>query len=260
MGTRRQILDLKGVHKTYKLRSGAQVKAVAGVDLTIWQGETVALVGESGSGKSTLGRMALLLEQPDEGAVFFDESDVGPADQNRWKTMRREIQPIFQDSSASFNPRRNVRQILTQALKYSGQGNKVTDSYLVELLEGVKLKPGASFLDRRPSEMSGGQRQRLNICRAFATQPRLIVADEPLSGADVSTRGHILNIFLDLQSGSNLSTLFITHDLTIAQSFADRVYVMHKGHIVESGTANDVIGNPSHAYTKMLKEAVPALV
>ena len=232
----------------------APVIEIAG--LTVNAGEIVALVGESGSGKSTLGRIALGLLAPDSGSVEFDGHRLTGLAPEVFRDLRTGMQPIFQDPTASLNPRKTVRQLLMQALwKRPDEG----EARCVRLLEDVGLRPAAQYLDRFPHELSGGQRQRVSIARSLAMEPKLIIADEPLSGADVSIRGQELNLLLDIQRSRGVAYLMITHDISIARAFADRVAVMMKGEVVESGPAEEVLRNPTHEYTKRLVAAVPAL-
>jgi ABC-type glutathione transport system ATPase component len=248
------LLALERISKTFR-RSGATVQAVRGVSLDIGEGETVALVGESGSGKSTLGRIALGLMAPDEGRVLLDGKGLSEMSAGDLRRERTAIQPIFQDATASLNPRRPVRELLAQALRHL----RDIEPRSIELLDGVGLRPGHDYLARFPHELSGGQRQRLAIARAIAMEPRLIVADEPLSGADVSIRGQILNLLIDIKAHRRVAYLMITHDISVARAFADRVAVMMQGEIVEAGAAKNVLGAPAHPYTRRLVAAVPSL-
>jgi ABC-type glutathione transport system ATPase component len=166
------------------------------------------------------------------------------------------MQPIFQDATASLNPRRTVRQLMAQALRRHGRSS---DPQAAALLDSVGLRPGGEYLDRFPHELSGGQRQRLAIARALAVEPALIVADEPLSGADVSIRGQVLNLLLDIKEARGIAYVMITHDISIARAFADRVAVMLRGEIVESGPVNEVLIAPRHDYTRRLLTAVRGL-
>ncbi|CAB3773715.1 ABC transporter ATP-binding protein [Paraburkholderia humisilvae] len=250
------LLVLDHVTKHFRAGDGSMLRAVHDVSLTVHAGEIVALVGESGSGKSTLGRMALGLMQPDAGSVSFDGHVLGSLSSETFRRLRTGMQPIFQDSAASLNPRKTVQDMLTQALwMYRGD----LQARCITLLEDVGLRPASTYLRRYPHELSGGQRQRVSIARALAMQPRLIVADEPLSGADVSIRGQVLNLLLDIQRQRSVAYLMITHDISIARAFADRVVVMHKGEMVEAGVAAEVLERPVHAYTRRLVAAVPML-
>jgi ABC-type glutathione transport system ATPase component len=253
------LLQLRNVSKAFKRRGSSEpVLAVDGVDLRVRAGESVALVGESGSGKSTLARIALGLEQPDSGHVILDGTDLSTIGGRRLRTERRRMQPIFQDATASFNPRRSVQASLFQALSHL-PSDRARLPRAVDLLDRVGLRPGESFLRRMPHELSGGQRQRLAIARAIAIDPVLIVADEPLSGADVSVRGQVMNLLVDLQAERGIAYLMITHDISLARSFADRVAVMHRGRLVEEGQADAVLDAPRDEYTRVLVRAVPQL-
>lgn len=250
------LLVIDAVSKTFRTARGGSFPVLRSVSLTVHAGEIVALVGESGSGKSTLGRIALGLLAPDAGSVSFDGNRLTGLPAEVFRTLRTRMQPIFQDPTASLNPRKTVRELLMQALwKQPGEGA----ARCARLLEDVGLRPAVRFIDRFPHELSGGQRQRVSIARSLAMEPRLIIADEPLSGADVSIRGQVLNLMLDIQSSHGVAYLMITHDISIARAFADRVAVMMKGELVEVGPAEKVLSNPTHAYTRRLVAAVPAL-
>jgi len=250
------ILLLDNVAKTFRRPGHAPVKAVDGVSLTVGRGETVALVGESGSGKSTLGRIALGLLAPDRGRVILEGNVLGELSGDDLRRARIAMQPIFQDASSSLNPRRPARELMAQALREAAGD---VDAQSAALLDRVGLSPGREYLSRFPHELSGGQRQRLAIARALAMNPRLIIADEPLSGADVSIRGQVLNLLLDIKAERGVAYLMITHDISIARHFADRVAVMRHGVIVETGPAAEVLTRPEHPYTRQLVAAVPAL-
>ena len=250
------ILSLENVSKTFRRPGHAPVKAVNAVSLTVGRGETVALVGESGSGKSTLGRIALGLLEPDSGSVVFEGKVLGDLSAGDLRRARVAMQPIFQDASSSLNPRRSARELMAQALRDAGSE---VDTLSAALLDRVGLTPGRDYLPRFPHEISGGQRQRLAIARALAMNPRLIIADEPLSGADVSIRGQVLNLLLDIKEERGVAYLMITHDISIARHFADRVAVMQHGVIVETGPAAQVLTAPAHPYTRQLVAAVPVL-
>ncbi len=249
------ILVIDNVSKTFRRPGQAPLKAVDQVSLTVGRGETVALVGESGSGKSTLGRIALGLLAPDTGRVLLEGRDLLALPLAERRQARVAMQPIFQDASSSLNPRRPARELMAQAL----QGQVEPDQAAARLLDRVGLSPGRDYLPRFAHELSGGQRQRLAIARALAMNPKLIIADEPLSGADVSIRGQVLNLLLDIKEERGVAYLMITHDISIARHFADRVAVMQRGIIVEVGPAAQVLTAPSHPYTRELVAAVPVL-
>jgi len=250
------LLVLDQVGKTFHRRGSTPLAAVKSVSLTVHVGEIVALVGESGSGKSTLGRIALGLLPPDSGRVTFDGHDLTGLSRSAFRRVRTGMQPIFQDSTAALNPRRTVRQLLTQAL---WQNPVDVEARCVGLLEDVGMRPATRFLDSYPHELSGGQRQRVSIARSLAMEPKLIIADEPLSGADVSIRGQVLNLLLDIQDQREVAYLMITHDISIARAFAHRVAVMMQGEVVEVGPADQVLRTPHHAYTQRLVAAAPVL-
>ena len=248
------VLELRGIFKTFRKRGGGEHRAVRHATLTVHRGETVALVGESGSGKSTLSRIALRLLEPDRGDVLLNGQSLIGVPAARLREARTDMQPVFQDATAAFNPRRTVLQLLAQATRRKPVQMSV-EQHAIELLEKVGLRPGALFLGRYPHELSGGQRQRLSIARALAMEPSLIIADEPLSGADVSIRGQILNLFQDLQAERRLAYLFVTHDISLARAFAHRVAVMYHGELVEQGPAAQVLEAPRHKYTQRLLAA-----
>ncbi|APD13387.1 ABC transporter ATP-binding protein [Pandoraea pulmonicola] len=250
------LLSIDNVSKCFAVAGGGVFHALKSVSLSVRRGEIVALVGESGSGKSTLGRIALGLMSPDSGSVSFDGHCLTGMSPAEFRTKRTRMQPIFQDATGSLNPRRSVRELLLQALWKHPVDAEVR---CVRLLEDVGLRPAAKYLERYPHELSGGQRQRVSIARSLAMDPLLIIADEPLSGADVSVRGQVLNLMLDIQRSREVAYLMITHDISIARAFADRVAVMMKGELVEVGAAEEVLGNPQHQYTRRLVDAVPVL-
>jgi len=251
------LLELRNVSKTFRSAAGETVHAVRTASLVVRRGETVALVGESGSGKSTLGRIALGLIEPDSGDVLLEGRSFASLSSREFREKRMAMQPIFQDATASLNPRRTVRRLMAQALQRHAA--ELIDARAAAILDSVGLRPGAEYLARLPHELSGGQRQRLAIARAIAVEPALIVADEPLSGADVSIRGQVLNLLLDIQAARGNAYLMITHDISIARAFADRVAVMRRGEIVETGPVDDVLVRPQHDYTRRLLAAVPEL-
>ena len=247
------VLRLNNVSKKFRSRNGGSFFALKGVSLDIDAGETLALVGESGSGKSTLARIALNLTKPDTGWVELLGRRTSEMSARELKPLRSKIQPIFQDSSATFNPRRTVRQVLAQAMRSTHHlGNAEVEARSQAILEQMSLRPAEDILTRFPHELSGGQRQRLNIARAICVNPSIIVADEPLSGADVSIRGKVLNLLQGIQDREGVSFLFITHDIFVARAFAKRIAVMHEGLIVEEGRADEIVRSPKHVYTRAL--------
>ena len=231
------------------------VPAVRHVNLTIAEGETLGVVGESGSGKSTLGRLVIRLVKADGGAVAFAGADFLNAPPRRLKALRSSIQMIFQDPYASLNPRRTVRQILTEGQTCHGVPEAAALERAGSLLALVGMDDAA--LGRYPHEFSGGQRQRIGIARALALQPRLLIADEPVSALDVSVQAQVLELLQDVRRRFGLAMLFITHDLRVAAQVCDRIAVMQAGEIVETGPTAAIFAEPGHAYTRQLLEAIP---
>ncbi|EJC80679.1 oligopeptide/dipeptide ABC transporter, ATP-binding protein [Rhizobium leguminosarum bv. trifolii WSM2297] len=241
-------------------RPVAAVRAVDGIDLTIGRGEIVAVVGESGSGKSTVGRVITKLIQPTGGKLFFDGRDVTSVNGfSALRPYRHRVQMIFQDAYQALNPRHTVFEIVAEgvrSLRLAEHDEELAER-VSSSLAAAGLNPPQDFLSRFPHELSGGQRQRVVIAGALAVQPDLIVADEPVSMLDVSIRAQILQVLTDLRTQSNMALLFITHDLPVAWSIADRVAVMYLGRIVEIGTADEITFNPQHPYTLALSKATP---
>jgi oligopeptide/dipeptide ABC transporter ATP-binding protein len=253
------LIEARNVSRLFPVRNwrAPPTRAVDRVSLHVCPGETVALVGESGSGKSTLGRMLLGLEAPTEGEIRFRGEALQTLSGEGTKKFRRLVQVVFQDSGAALNPRRTIGQSVELPLRHNlslppGEARARADA----LLERVELAP-ARFRDRLPHELSGGQRQRVGIARAVACRPAFVVADEPVSALDVSVRAQVLKLMRDLQAEYGLSYLFITHDLGVVRAIADRVAVMYRGAIVESGPAAPLLRAPRHPYTQALLAAVP---
>lgn len=233
------------------------VRAVDGIDLSVREGETFGLVGESGCGKSTLARTVLRLLEPTKGSIYYDGMDITDYDKKQLQSFRGKAQMIFQDPFASLNPRYTVRRTLTEPMKIHDIGDsKQERAHLAaNLVERVGL--GKEHLDRYPHEFSGGQRQRIATARALAVQPKLVIADEPVSGLDVSVQAQILNLLNDLRDEMGLSMLFITHDLSVIRRIADRVAVMYLGEIVEIGSTATIFEKPGHPYTQSLLSSIP---
>ena len=254
------LVEVEDLRVHYRTGAGVfaakqKVKALDGVSLTIAKGETLGLVGESGCGKSTLGRAILRLTEPTAGSLRFDGQEMTSLGSGELRKLRRRMQMVFQDPFASLNPKMTVRQTVAEPVRVHGTARDGVNTRVEELLETVGLS--SKQADRYPSEFSGGQRQRVAIARALATEPDLIVADEPLASLDVSIQAQIMNLLKQLQRDRGLTYLFISHDLRAVRHFADRVAVMYLGRIVEIGPAIEVYADPLMPYTKALLSAVP---
>lgn len=236
-------------------RTVDHVKAVDGVSLRIEQGMTYGLVGESGSGKSTTGRAILGLNNITDGSVIFDGTDVTNAKGSR-DAFRKDVQMIFQDPYSSLNPRKRVYDLLAEPIRNFEKLPKEEEKKRIhELLEIVGLSPES--INKYPHQFSGGQRQRIGIARAVALQPKLIIADEPVSALDVSVQAQVLNFMQDIQKEYGLTYIFIGHDLGVIRHVCDRIGIMYKGRFVEEGTTDEIFNNPQHIYTKRLVAAIP---
>jgi oligopeptide transport system ATP-binding protein len=256
MPDRSPLLRVENVVKHFPIGLGASVKAVDGVSLEVYPGETVGLVGESGCGKSTLGRLITQLMPVTSGNIFIDDIDLTKLRGEKLRQKRRELQMIFQDPYSSLDPRMTVGDIIAEPLENFGLlRGKAKDKRVQELLKTVGLNP--YFNNRYPHEFSGGQRQRIGIARALALRPKLIVADEPISALDVSIQAQVINLIQDLQKEFRLTYLFIAHDLSVVRHISDRVMVMYLGKIVEVADSVEIYRNPKHPYTKALLSAIP---
>ena len=251
-------LAFDNVAKHFRGRGRDLVRAVDGVSLEVKQGETLALVGESGCGKSTLARLALRLEEPTAGRVLLGGTDIGSIGARAFRPQRRTIQMVFQDPYASLDPRMDAAAIVREPLDNFRVGApSERNERARNLLNRVGLV--SEFHHRYPHELSGGQRQRLGIARELALEPRVIVADEPVSALDVSIRAQVLNLLNDIQREFGLSMLFVSHDIGVVAKVSDRIAVMYLGRIVEQGPTSEILRQPRHPYTQALLSAAPAM-
>jgi len=260
---RENLLEVRRIKKYFPIKKGflknnaGYVRAVDGVTFTVKKGETFGLVGESGCGKSTLGRTLLFLQKPTAGEVIFDREKINDYSPEKLRTKRKEFQMIFQDPFASLNPRHTIEKIIEEPMIiHDMYGTKEErKEAVVELVKDVGLSD--YYLKRRPREFSGGQRQRIAIARALALNPRLIIADEPVSALDVSIQAQIVNLLCDLQEQFRLTYIFISHDLSVVKYISDRIAVMYLGKLVEIADKSEIFENPLHPYTEALISAVP---
>ena len=256
------LVQLDNVKVDFSVRKGLfgsqSIHAVDGVTLDIESGEVVAVVGESGSGKTTLGRAALGLVRVTDGHVHFDNTEIGALPRRAQKAFRRRTAAVFQDPFASIDPFMKAYDSVAEPLVIHGIGNeRERRERVLQALHDVRLRPAQEIADKYPDLLSGGQRQRLSIARALVLQPQFIVADEPVSMVDASSRAELLALLRELQERFNIAFLYITHDIATARHFAQRIVVMYLGCVVEMGQAADIVRNPLHPYTQALIASVP---
>ncbi|QIL46158.1 ABC transporter ATP-binding protein [Vagococcus coleopterorum] len=259
-----ELLEIKGLQVHYPIRSvflnrvTDHVLAVDGVDFVIEKGKTYGLVGESGSGKSTIGKAIVGLEKPTSGKILFQGNDVTKHQQRKKIGYNRHVQMIFQDAMSSLNPKKRVLDIISEPLRnYERLSYGEEMKRVQELLAIVGMPSDALY--KYPHEFSGGQRQRIGVARAIATNPQLIVADEPVSALDLSVQAQVLNFMKEIQEQFGLSYLFISHDLGVVKHMCDNLAIMHRGRFVEIGTKKEIYENPQHIYTKRLLSAIPKI-
>lgn len=260
------LVQVKNIKKYFPVtkslfgRSRKFAKAVDGVSFNVAEGEILGIVGESGSGKTTVARIILRLLEPTSGVIYFNKQNIFSLNKTQMRKLRAQMQMIFQDPMASLNPRKKVRQIIEQVFKVhlSLTSEECLDR-VTRLLETVGLTPTELFLDRYPHELSGGQRQRVCIARAIALRPMLLIADEPVSALDVSIRGQIVNLLMEIykERVGEMAYIVISHDIALINSMCKKVLVMYLGRIVEMGEVDKVVKSPLHPYTQMLISAVP---
>lgn len=248
------LLQLNDIHHVFR-RGGKRVHAVNGLTLSVGERETVAVIGESGSGKSTLGRIALGLIRPTRGEVLFDQTSLRSLTAKQLRSLRSQLQVVFQEPYESLNPRIKVGDIVSEPLLIHGSGHDRAGRRraAIEVLERVGLS--AEHAARYPKQLSGGQQQRVGIARAIITRPRLVVLDEPTSSLDMSVRAKVLDLLRDLQREQGMSYVFVSHDLATVATISDRVAVMYLGQVVEQGPTLEVLENPRHPYTRALLSA-----
>ncbi len=253
------LLQVEGLKQYFKINASYTVKAVENVSLQIYHGETYGLVGESGSGKSTIGRSVIRLYTPTAGDIRFNGMDISRRmDKGTSKALRTQMQMIFQDPMASLNPRKKVGDIIGEGLDihHACGSGKEREERVKEILAKVGLAP--EHASRYPHQFSGGQRQRVAIARALIMDPKLIIADECISALDVSIQAQVVNLMKDIQEETGTAYLFIAHDLSMVKYISDRIGVLHLGHLLETGTTEEIFENPVHPYTRSLLSAIPS--
>ena len=255
---REKVLTVRDLSITFSTTAGP-VHAIRGMNLDLYRGDTLAIVGESGSGKSTIDRSIIRLYEPTDGQILFDGMDIsGKLDKAATQTLRTQMQMIFQDPMACLNPRKKVGEIIAEGLDihhlYSSHAER--KEKVDRILAKVGLAP--EHADRYPHQFSGGQRQRVGIARALIMDPKLIIADECISALDVSIQAQVVNLMKDIQQETGAAYLFIAHDLSMVKYISNRIGVLHLGHLLETGTTEEIFSNPVHPYTRSLLSAIPS--
>ena len=251
------LVRTEGLKKYFKLKGGAQLHAVDGVDLEIRQGETLGVVGESGCGKSTLGRLMLKLIEPTDGKIYFEGKDITKLSVRQMRPLRKEMQIIFQDPYACLDARMSVIDIIAEYMFIHRTYKTRAEIYnrAAQLMDQVGL--ARRYSNAYPHELDGGRRQRIGIARALSLGPKLIVCDEPVSALDVSIQAQILNLLMDLQEELGIAYMFVTHDLSVVKHISNQIMVMYLGQCVERAEADELFAHPTHPYTKALLAAIP---
>ena len=252
------LLEVEGLRQYFPVSKTFTVKAVENVSFKVYPGETYGLVGESGSGKSTIGRSIIRLYDPTDGKITFDGMDIsGKMNKETKENLRVQMQMIFQDPMASLNPRKKIKDIIGEALDihHVCKSKEERDKKVEAILNKVGL--AKEHADRYPHQFSGGQRQRVGIARALILNPKLVIADECISALDVSIQAQVVNLMKDIQEELGTAYIFIAHDLSMVKYISDRIGVLHLGHLLETGTTDEIFNNPIHPYTKSLLSAIP---
>ncbi|WP_395153995.1 ABC transporter ATP-binding protein [Ilumatobacter sp.] len=253
-----KVLSIEDLVVEFKVGRGNTVKAVSGISFDVLRGETLGIVGESGCGKSTTGRAIMQIPPPTSGSIIFEGAELTEMSSSAVREARTRVQMIFQDPVSSLNPRRSVRDSVLEPLEIWKRGTKEERNKLVdEILESVGIDP-ARAAESKPHQFSGGQCQRISVARALVLDPTLIICDEPVSALDVSVQAQVLNLLEDLKEKFGLTLVFIAHDLAVVKNISDRVAVMYLGKLCEVASSDDLYARPSHPYTNVLLDSIPA--